>query len=163
MINKSLGAIVCIGTCLLFGCPESKDNVSVETFHISTNKLIEKEDLVVHTVTIETSGSRVIQLRTEDGIKRYSTFRPNGDSNMSRFEIAFVATLTKTPASTNVLKWVIQAGSDSGAAYMPSTYNVKASEISEVLRLDIRDGSFSFGQDLILGELQTKPLSILVE
>ena len=165
MTNKSFGAIVCIGICLLFGCRESKDNVPVESYYIQTNRLIEKEDLMVQTVKIETSGSRVVQFCADDGIKRYSTFGfLKGDGDLSRFEITFVATLTRTPSSTNVLKWIIQTSSDGmEGTYSPSKYNVEASAISEVLRLDIRDGSYSFGQNLVLGELPKKPITILIE
>jgi len=140
------------------------DNVPVDSYHIHTNRLVEKEDLVVQTVRIETSGSRVIQFCTEDGTKSHSTFGSNRDSNLSIFEITFVATLTRTTASTNVLKWIIQTSSDGReGSYRPEQYNVKASAISEVLKLDIRDGSYSFGQNLILGELQKKPITILIE
>ncbi len=160
---KVLSTLICAVICICLGCQKSEDNTPATSFRIITDKLIDTKDLVVHHVTIEAPGERYVQVNAEGELFCKSTFKPVRETNTLRFELTFVATLIKRPDSPNVMKWYMQAKCDGNTIGHPDLIETEAQTLSELLKLNMFEGSQSFGQDLVLGEFKKEPIVVFVK
>jgi hypothetical protein len=163
MITKSLRLLACLGICFFLGCRESEEQVLDSSYHITANKLIDQKDLFVQHVIIEAIGERTIQLNPEGQLFRRGIVRPDPNTNKLRYELLFVATLIKSPDSTNTIKWSIQGKGPNSTAYHPVTFEVEAHKLSDVLKMELSDASHPYKQELALGKFLKDPIVLLVE
>ena len=163
MTNNSLRLLACVGICLFLGCRESEEQVLDTSFRIIANKLIDQKDLLVQHITIEALGQRTIQVNAEGQLFRRGIVHPDSSTNILRYELVFVATLVSQPDSSSIVKWFIQGKGPNSTAFHPATFEVETNKLSEVLRMDISDGSHPYNRKLVIGEFLKDQIELLIE
>ena len=153
----------CLSICMVYGCQESKDQIPDGYFRLAIDTLVDTKDLIVKHVIVEAPGKRSVKVTQEGGHSSVSDVEPIQDIDTMRVDITFVATLIPISGSPNIFKWLIQLKSRSSTAGGPSTFEVEAESLDDILQLDLREGLHPLGQDLIVGKFRGEPIILLVE
>jgi hypothetical protein len=153
---------VCL-ICLVCGCRQSKDPIPDGSFRLTTVTVVDTEDIVVKQAIIEAAGKRSVKVTEDGGLTSVSNVEPLRDKETMNVKIAFVASLIKRSDSPNTIKWLIQLKSTGTTAGGPSTFQVEADSLDNILQLDLSDGVFPLGHDHVVGKFQGKPIVLLVE
>jgi hypothetical protein len=149
--------------CLFCGCRESKDQIPEGSFRLTTVTVVDTKDIVVKQAIVEAVGKRSVKVTEEGGLSSVSNVEPLRDKKTMNVRIAFVASLIKRSDSPNIIKWLIQLESTGTTAGGPSTFQVEADSLDNILQLTLSDGVFPLGNDLVVGKFQGKPIVLLVE
>jgi hypothetical protein len=160
---RILNTLICVAVCLSLGCAKSGDNASPTSFRVTAHRLIDTKDLLVHHVTIEAPGERFVRVNAEGKLVCQSTLKPVGDASTFRLELTFVATLVKRPDSPNIMNWYMQTKWSGNTIRCPEMIETEAETLSELVQLNMFEGSHSFGQDFVLGEFKNEPIVVLVK
>jgi len=164
MIRKLLRLLVCMGICLILGCPKSEEEVPSTSFRIIANKLVDEKDLFVQKISIEALGERTIQVNAEDQYFRRSDVRPDQITNILHYELLFVGALMDRSDSSRMFKWFIQYKEPNSTTYHRKILEVGARDIlSDVLRMDLSDGSYPYNKQLVLGDFLKDQIVLLVK
>ncbi len=105
---RILNTLICVAVCLSLGCAKSGDNASPTSFRVTSHRLIDTKDVLVHHVTIEAPGERFVRVNAEGEVFCQTTLKPEGNDSTLKFELIFVAVLIKKADSPNVMKWYMQ-------------------------------------------------------
>jgi hypothetical protein len=149
--------------CLVSGCQESKDQIPDGSFRLTTETLVDTKDIIVKHVIIEAPGTRSVKVTEDGSLSSVSNVKPLRDTDTMNVKITFVASLIKRSDSAHTIKWLVQLKSRVATAGGPSTFPVEADSLDNILQLDLSDGVFPLGHDLVVGRFQGKPIVLLVE
>lgn len=163
MTKTILFLFSCLSICMVYGCQESKDQIPDGYFRLAIDTLVDTKNLIVKHVTVEAPGKRRVKVTQKFGHSSVSNVEPIQDIGTMRVDITFVATLIPRSSSPNMFKWLIQLKSRSSTAGGPSTFEVEAESLDDILQLELREGLYPLGQDLIVGKFQEEPIILLVE
>ncbi len=163
MKTRILVMLTSLLVCLVSGCQESKDQIPDGSFRLTTETLVDTKDVVVIQAIIEAGGKRSVKVTEDGSLSSVSNVKPLRDKATMDVKIAFVASLIKRSDSANTIKWLIQLKSTGTTVGGPSTFQVEADSLDNILQLDLSDGVFPLGQDLVVGKFQGKPIVLLVE
>jgi hypothetical protein len=163
MTKTILFLFSCFSIFMVSGCQESKDKIPDDSFRLAIDTLVDTKDIIVKHVIVEALGKRSVKVTEDVGLSSVSNVEPIRDIDTMRVDITFVATLIPRSGSPNILKWLIQLKSKNNTAGGPSTFQVEADSIGDIVQLDLQEGLYPLGQDLVVGKFQGKPVVLLVE
>jgi len=162
MTKTILFLFSCFSICMFSGCQESKDKIPDGSFRLTIETLVDTKDIIVKHVIVEALGKRSVKV-TEDGDLSSISVKPFRDMDTMRLDITFVATLIPRSGSPKMVKWLIHLKNKNNWVGGPSTSQVEAESIGDILKLDLQEGLYPLGQDLVVGKFQEKPIVLLVE
>jgi hypothetical protein len=150
-------------------CQTESNPIPDGSFRVTIVKIAEHDDLSATSLRLEFMGKQTISVSRKGGGASSSgsiTVDPpmHGDSRgIGVVDVPIVATLTKVPGSTNMLKWLIglserkgnSLGTRSGS---PWSLPVEAEKIADTLEISISEGFHPLGQDITIGTFQGQPI-----
>jgi hypothetical protein len=163
MTKTILFLFMCLTNCFVWGCQESNEQIPDGSFRLTIDNKVDTKDLIVKHVIVEALGKRSVKVTKHGGDSSVSNVEPFRDMETMRVEITFVATLIPRTGSPNMFKWLIQLKSKNSTAGGPSAFEVEAESLGNILQVDIQEGLYPIGQDLVVGKFQEKPIVLLVE
>jgi hypothetical protein len=144
------------------GFSPSKDTgpIPPDCFRVSFRDVVESDNLVVKQMLIEARGKRKIEVR-QAGAVRSATLEPSRDEEFMRGEITFVADLFLQGENSRRIKYLAQIKGPGVTVGGPSSFPVKAEELSDILSIHF-EGIWPLGQEFVIGNLLHEPIMLRV-
>jgi len=159
-------AIGLIVTCMLLpaGCKHKQERIPIGSFRADVENLVDDDLILVKHVTLTAHGKRAVSVSEEAGVDK-ATIEPDPQTGLMTARVIFVADLIKLRTSSeNLLRWLVRVKTNQVTVGGPALSPVgSAGKLQEVMALKIESGIYALSQDIELGNIQGRKLTLRVE
>jgi hypothetical protein len=156
-------ALLLASTVVFVGCKKTSEQVPQNSFVITVEDMVSREELVVKHLKIRANGKKTVRI-TEGGNLDEATIGPRPNASLMEADIVLVADLIKDfKQSGHMVKWLVQIKGFGVTVGGPSFLAAHGETLEKILTLDIEEGTFPLGRDIELGRFQDRPLVLSVK
>jgi len=148
---------------LPMGCREKLEPIPAGSFRAVVEDVVADDLVLVKRMTITAAGVRTVSISEKGGLEE-ATGNPDPNTGLMTAQVVFVADLIKIqPASGNIFRWMVRIRTGGVTAGGPG-FSVagSAESLRDVLSLNLTSGIYPLSQDISLGLVQGRVLSLKV-